>query len=90
MREGTVKVTNRLGLHARAAAQLVRLSAAYASRITLFEPSKNATADAKSILSILTLSASIGTTLIVKVEGEDEKAALDAVTQLFLNGFNEL
>jgi phosphocarrier protein len=46
-------------------------------------------ADAKSILSVLTLAAAVGSELEVKVEGEDEEAAADAIERLFLDGFGE-
>lgn len=82
-------MVNRLGLHARAAARLVRLSAGFTSRIILIEPVRNVTADSKSILSVLTLSASIGSLVLIKVEGEDEDRAFEAVEELFRNGFGE-
>jgi phosphocarrier protein len=90
MREASVNVVNRLGLHARAAAKLVRTAAKFKSRIILVEPKRDLTADAKSILSILSLSASIGTTLSLKAEGEDEINAINEVVLLFKNGFGEL
>ena len=81
MLETKVKIVNPLGLHARAAAQLVRLSATFKSRICLKRTDDSVVADAKSILSVLALSASRGTELIVEVSGVDEKAALEAVEQ---------
>jgi len=89
MREASVKVLNRLGLHARAAAQLVRLATEFKSRIIITRKDTNAFADAKSILSILTLAASMGTTLFVSVDGDDAEAALIAVQDLFLGRFGE-
>ena len=89
MLEGNVKVVNRLGLHARAAAKLVRLAGTFASRIHLFCPNRNIEANAKSILSILALAAAIGTELSLQVEGSDEKDAFDAVSGLFHSGFGE-
>ncbi len=89
MREDKVRVVNNLGLHARAAARLVRVATAFNSRILLTNPVNNLSADAKSILSILTLSASTDTVLFLKVEGEDEISAFDAVNALFETGFGE-
>ena len=89
MLEKHVTVENVLGLHARAAAQLVKLSSSFKSSITLIREDNSAVADAKSILSLLTISASIGTPLIVRVEGEDEQQAVEAVDQLFSNKFGE-
>jgi phosphocarrier protein HPr len=91
MVKSEVKIVNRLGLHARAAAQLVRLAEKFESSIVLQLSEKNGkTADAKSILSILTLAAAKGTVLIVEVEGEDEQQASAAVEEIFANGFGEL
>ena len=90
MREASVSVINSLGLHARAAAKLVRAASGFTSRITVTESRRGVTADAKSILSVLTLAASIGTTVLIKAEGEDESDAVDAVSELFADGFGEL
>lgn len=85
-----MKIVNQLGLHARAAAQLVRLSATFKSRIILRKADNSVFADAKSILSVLALSASRGTELVVEITGTDENAALLAVEQLIAGGFGEL
>jgi phosphocarrier protein HPr len=90
MPEASLKVLNPLGLHARAAAQLVRLANGFKSRIVLTRPDTRAFADAKSILSILTLAAAMGTVLLVKAEGEDAEDAVNAVKELFLKGFGEI
>jgi phosphotransferase system HPr (HPr) family protein len=90
MLEGTVKVVNPLGLHARAAAQLVRLAGRFKSRISLKRPDNSAFADAKSMLSVLTLAAAVNTTLLLSVTGEDETTAFAAVTELFESGFGEI
>ena len=88
MREGTLAIVNRLGLHARAAAQLVRLAGTFRSKITLSRDGKMF-ADAKSILNLLTLAAAFGTTLTLTVEGPDEDDAFEAVGGLFANKFGE-
>jgi len=87
--ERRVEVTSRLGLHARAAANLVRVASQFQSSLTLQRLDGNAEADAKSILSILTLAASRGTELSVVAHGVDEQEALDAVVGLFLRDFDE-
>ena len=89
MVEGNVKVVNRLGLHARAAAKLVRLAGTFASRIHLIRPDRMVEANAKSILSVLTLAASRGTELQLRVVGNDESEAFNAIISLFNNGFGE-
>ena len=90
MLEGTVKVINPLGLHARAAAQLVKLAGRFKSKITVNRPDNSAFANAKSMLSVLTLAASINTVLELNVTGEDEAAAFEAVCKLFSSGFGEI
>ena len=90
MLKGRVVIINDLGLHARAAAQLVRLASGYRSRIKLFRLDKSVLADAKSILSVLTLAASKGVALEIEIDGEDESAAYEAIEMIFANGFGEL
>ncbi len=85
-----MKVINQLGLHARAAAQLVRLAGEFDSNIKIIKMDKSVFADAKSILNILTLAASKGTELIIEVQGTDEKEAMSAIKNLFSEGFGEL
>ena len=90
MLKGRVKIINRLGLHARAAAGLVRLASNFQSKIKLLRTDNSVNADAKSILSVLTLAASKGVELEIEVEGEDEKVAFEAIQEIFKNGFGEL
>ena len=89
MAERRLQVTSRLGLHARAAANLVRVASKFKSSLTLQRLDGNAEADAKSILSILTLAASRGTGLRIVASGVDEQEALDAVVGLFSRDFDE-
>ena len=89
MIERRVTITNRLGLHARAAAQLVRTANAYKSALRLERTDGTASADAKSILSVLMLAASRGTELLATAEGVDEREAISAVCGLFAEGFGE-
>ena len=89
MLERRVKVTNRLGLHARAAARLVRAASAYHSTVRLERADRSASADAKSILSVLMLAAARGTELRATAEGVDEEEAINAVCDLIADGFGE-
>lgn len=89
MIEQTLTVKARLGLHARASARLVRVATAFQSQISLERIDTGMRADAKSILDVLMLAASQGTQLKAVAEGDDEQAALSAVTNLFSNGFGE-
>ena len=90
MIERTLLIRARLGLHARAAAKLVRAVSDFQSQVRLRRLDGSASADAKSILSVLMLAASCGTELQASAEGIDEEAAMNAVAQLFADGFGEL
>ena len=83
-----VTVVNTLGLHARPAAKVVDCAARYASDIKLIYHEKEV--DAKSIMSVLLLAAPCGAKLSLKISGDDEAAALQAMTELFASGFGEL
>jgi len=89
MVECRVVVVNRLGLHARAASQVVRLASRFHSTIRLEREDGSAVADAKSILSVLMLAAARGTRLRATAEGVDEREALDSLCELFAKGFGE-
>jgi phosphotransferase system HPr (HPr) family protein len=89
MLEKRILIVNRLGLHARAAARLVRTASAYRSSVRLERADGSAVADAKSILSVLLLAAARGTELRLTVEGTDELQALAAVCALVESGFGE-
>jgi phosphocarrier protein len=83
----SVTVVNQLGLHARAAAKFVHLAARFESRVRVGRDSK--VMDGKSIMGILLLAASRGTTLTVFAEGPDEAHAVDALVELVESGFGE-
>ncbi len=80
-------ILNKLGLHARAAAKLVALSNNFKSEIMLVKDNKSA--DARSIMKLLMLSASKGSVLEVKITGNDQEEAMSSIEKLFLNGFDE-
>jgi phosphocarrier protein HPr len=84
-----IQVRNRLGLHARAAAKLVRLTSRFKSEILLSRNGNNQQADARSILGVLMLAASQGTSLILSIDGEDEAEAGAAILRLFEEKFGE-
>ncbi len=89
MMQLTVEVTNKLGLHARAAAKLVRLASLFTSEIHLSLEGDHQTIDSKSILGILMLAAARGTRLVLSVHGQDEEEAGRAIQQLFREKFGE-
>jgi len=82
-----VTITNKLGLHARAAAKLVHTASAFESEI--YVGTNHEEVNAKSILGILTLAATKGTPLVVRADGADEKAAVEAIVALFADKFGE-
>lgn len=83
-------IINDLGLHARAAAQLVRTAQRFSAGIKLTRIDRQINADAKSILSVLTLAAPKGTEILVEIAGTDENAALEALKEIFQKGFGEI
>jgi phosphocarrier protein HPr len=94
MIERKLLIRTRLGLHARAAAKLVRLASGFQSQVRLWRVDGpggiEVSADAKSILSVLMLAATQGIELHASAEGADEEAAMNAVVQLFAEGFGEM
>ena len=87
MREATVTIVNRLGLHARAAAKFVNLAKTFGSTITLNKDSEQA--DGKSIMSVMLLAAPVGTQIDLCVSGPDEEEAFAALRALIDNRFGE-
>ena len=87
MIETQVTIINKLGLHARAAAKLVGCTSAFSSSIQAGVDGN--LVDAKSIMSVMMLAAGKGTVLDLRIEGSDEQAALDAITTLIENRFDE-
>lgn len=82
-----IEVTNKLGLHARAAARLVNEAAGFESEIKLCRDDQEV--DAKSIMGIMMLAASQGACLEIRVDGADEQAAMEAIVLLFQSRFGE-
>lgn len=82
-----VKILNRLGLHARAAARFVHTAADYQARVTAGRDGH--VMDGESILGILLLGASRGTTIEITAEGPDEEAAIEALVALVEGRFGE-
>jgi phosphocarrier protein HPr len=81
MQQAKVLVLYEAGLHARPAAQFVKLAKQYKSNINLTRNGK--TVSAKSMMHILTLAVNKGMEIEITTEGEDEKEALAALTQFF-------
>ena len=82
-----LEIVNKLGLHARAAAQLVRTAGNFGSDIRI--ETNGSGADAKSIMAVMMLAASRGTRIRVTAEGEDAAEALEAIESLVARRFGE-
>ena len=83
----TFVIVNTLGLHARAAAQLVQTANRYRSEIHVEKDGMSV--NGKSIMGVLTLAAAKGSQVTVACEGEDADAAMAALAKLIENGFGE-
>ncbi|MFI5120513.1 MAG: HPr family phosphocarrier protein [Thermoanaerobaculia bacterium] len=87
MKEATLTLKNRLGLHARAAAKLVQAASSFDAKVSLTRDGEEV--DGKSILGLLLLAAGKGTPLLVRVDGSDEEQALAALRDLVERKFDE-
>ena len=87
MLQQEITIINKLGLHARAAAKFVALASEFKSEIFLIKDTK--TVNGKSIMGIMMLAASKGTTLLIKIDGDDESDAIEKLTALINNRFDE-
>lgn len=87
MISAVVTVINKLGLHARAATKLVNCASGFDAEVNLTRGAREV--NAKSIMGVLTLAASIGTELTITADGSDEKAALKVLLALVNDRFGE-
>lgn len=83
----TFTIKNKLGLHARAAAVLVKTTSRFLSDIKIIKDGVEA--DGKSILGILSFAASKGANITVLTDGEDADIALNTIEELIESGFGE-
>ena len=87
MEKRTIRIVNKLGLHARASAKLTQAAARFASAIFISRNGRRV--NAKSIMGVMMLAAGMGSSVELEAEGEDEAAALDAIEALFADKFGE-
>lgn len=80
-------ICNPLGLHARPAAELVKVASRFRSRVKLCLGEDEV--DGKSIMGVMMLAAPRGSELVVRADGDDEEAAVTAIVRLVENGFGE-
>ena len=83
----TIKITNKLGLHARASAKLTQAAGAFKSQVWIARNGRRV--NAKSIMGVMMLAAGLGSTVEIETDGPDEEAAIDTVEKLFADKFGE-
>ncbi len=87
MTRRTVIVPNRLGIHARPAALIVKKASSFRSEITIAAGPEEI--NGKSIMGVMTLAAGQGTELTVTASGSDEEKAVESLCELIASGFGE-
>jgi phosphocarrier protein HPr len=87
MIKATIRISNKLGLHARASAKLTKLASGFESDIFLSRSGRRV--NAKSIMGVMMLAAGIGSDVDIETDGVDERAAMDALTALIDDRFGE-
>jgi phosphocarrier protein HPr len=87
MKKKDLLIENRLGLHARAAAQIVKAASGFSAKILLNKDGIEV--DGKSIMGIMMMAAAKGSTVLVSAEGGDEEKALEGMEKLFKEKFGE-
>jgi len=87
MQKRSIKVVNKLGLHARASAKLTQLASSFKSAVWIARNGRRV--NAKSIMGVMMLAAGLGSTVELETDGPDEAEALDALEKLYLDRFGE-
>jgi phosphocarrier protein len=85
--ERAVTIVNRHGLHARPAAEIVKLASRFQSDITMVR--EDLEVNGKSIMGVMMLAAEYGSTLMVRADGPDSQQAVDAICELVTRKFGE-
>jgi len=87
MMERTVEIVNKNGLHARPAAEIVKLSSRFQAEITMVRDDLEV--NGKSIMGVMMLAAEYGSTLLVRANGPDAEQAVNAIADLVAAKFGE-
>jgi phosphocarrier protein HPr len=87
MPEREVKIVNKLGIHARPAAEIVKTAGKFKSSVIIVRDDLEV--NAKSIMGVMMLAAENGATIVLRAIGDDAEAALDALTAVIANKFGE-
>jgi phosphocarrier protein HPr len=83
----SIKIINKLGLHARASAKLTQVANQFKADVWIEKNNKKV--NAKSIMGVMMLAASQGSDVIITTEGSDEQEALNAIVDLINDYFGE-
>jgi phosphocarrier protein len=86
--ERAMKIVNPLGMHARPAAELVRVANRFKASVEVRKD--DVAVNGKSILGVMTLAAECGSSIVIKTEGDDAEAAMTALLALVADGFHEM
>ncbi len=87
MIKATLTISNKLGLHARASAKFTKLASSFRSEVWMTRNERRV--NAKSIMGVMMLAAGLGSQIEIDVDGEDEAAAMKALTDLVNDKFGE-
>ena len=87
MQTTVVSVVNHNGLHVRACARIVAIASKFRSRVWLSAKGKRASA--RNIVAVMLITASVGATVRIEVEGPDEAQAMKEIAALFHDGLGE-
>jgi phosphocarrier protein len=86
--ERDAKIVNPLGMHARPAAEFVKLASRFKSAVEVRKD--DLAVNGKSIMGVMMLAAECGSSLTIKTDGEDAESAMDALLALVADGFHEM
>ena len=87
MIQATIRISNKLGLHARASAKLSKLAGSFRSEVSMTRNGRRV--NAKSIMGVMMLAAGIGSEVEIETEGDDEAEAMRAIVALVDDKFGE-
>ena len=87
MTERSAQIVNKLGIHARPAAEIVKTAGKFKSNITIVRDDLEV--NAKSIMGVMMLAAEHGSFVTIRAEGDDADAAIDGICKVIADGFGE-
>ena len=85
--ERSVQIVNEAGIHARPAAEIVKTAAKFRAEVSISKDGLDV--NARSIMGVMMLAAECGSTVVLRADGDDAQAAIDAIADVIANGFGE-